>query len=148
MTTVRTPPLFLTDVVIVGGCGRVGLPLGVALASRGLGVVLCDINAAAVQTVNDGRLPFAEPGAAQLLADAVREGRLRATTDPSCVAGAETLIVVVGTPIDEHLNPEAANRQTRESLALLDRNGYTLSVGRPWNYWAFPLSGSFSFGPI
>ena len=82
MTTVRTPPLFLTDVVIVGGCGRVGLPLGVALASRGLGVVLCDINAAAVQTVNDGRLPFAEPGAAQLLADAVREGRLRATTDP------------------------------------------------------------------
>ena len=106
MTTVRTPPLFLTDVVIVGGCGRVGLPLGVALASRGLGVVLCDINAAAVQTVNDGRLPFAEPGAAQLLADAVREGRLRATTDPSCVAGAETLIVVVGTPIDEHLNPD------------------------------------------
>ena len=26
------------DVVIIGGCGRVGLPLGIALASRGLTV--------------------------------------------------------------------------------------------------------------
>ncbi len=36
---------FDVDVCIVGGCGRVGLPLGIALASRGLSVVLYDINA-------------------------------------------------------------------------------------------------------
>ena len=38
---------FTTDVVIIGGCGRVGLPLGIAMASRGLQVALYDINAAA-----------------------------------------------------------------------------------------------------
>ena len=50
---------FTHDVLIIGGCGRVGLPLGIAFASRGLSVVLYDINAAAVDRVNDGALPFA-----------------------------------------------------------------------------------------
>src|SRR4051794_12935013 len=53
-------PRFEADVVIVGGCGRVGLPLGIALASRGKTVTLYDINATAVETVNAARLPFAE----------------------------------------------------------------------------------------
>ena len=73
------------DVCVVGGCGRVGLPLGIALASRGLSVVLYDINAAAVDLVNAGTLPFAEEGAAEPLAEALAAGRLRATTDPASV---------------------------------------------------------------
>jgi UDP-N-acetyl-D-mannosaminuronic acid dehydrogenase len=96
------------DVVIIGGCGRVGLPLGTALASRGMSVCLYDINSASTEVVNAGRLPFAEEGAAGPLAEAVAEGRLFATTDASCVAGAEHVIVVVGTPVDEHLNPDLA----------------------------------------
>jgi UDP-N-acetyl-D-mannosaminuronic acid dehydrogenase len=96
---------FADDVLIIGGCGRVGLPLGVALASRGLSVVLYDIDAAAVDVVNAGVMPFAEEGAARPLAEAVAAGRLRATTEPSAVASAENLVVVVGTPVDEHLNP-------------------------------------------
>ena len=99
---------FSNDVVVIGGCGRVGLPLGVALASRGLSVVLYDINSAAVDTVNDGRLPFDEEGAAGPLAEAVAGQRLLATTDPASVATAEHLVVVVGTPVDEHLNPNLA----------------------------------------
>ena len=94
------------DTVIIGGCGRVGLPLGIALASRGLSVTLYDINAAAVATVNDGVLPFAEDGAAAALVAAVQEGRLRATTDPASVGSADTIVVIVGTPVDEHLNPD------------------------------------------
>jgi UDP-N-acetyl-D-mannosaminuronic acid dehydrogenase len=99
---------FSRDVVVVGGCGRVGLPLGIAFASRGLQVTLYDINAAAVAVVNAGRLPFAEEGAAPLVAAAVADGRLRATTDPGSVATAEHIVVVVGTPVDEHLNPDLA----------------------------------------
>lgn len=99
---------FARDVVIIGGCGRVGLPLGVAFASRGLSVTLYDINDRAVQTVNEGRLPFTEEGAAEPLAEAVREGRLVATTDPTSVSAAEHIVVVVGTPVDEHLNPNLA----------------------------------------
>ncbi|MEV4621912.1 nucleotide sugar dehydrogenase [Asanoa sp. NPDC049573] len=97
---------FDVDVCVVGGCGRVGLPLGIALASRGLSVVLYDINADAVDVVNSGTLPFAEEGAADVLADVVSAGRLRASTDPASVGSAENLVVVVGTPVDEHLNPD------------------------------------------
>jgi UDP-N-acetyl-D-mannosaminuronic acid dehydrogenase len=99
---------FARDVVIIGGCGRVGLPLGVAFASRGLAVTLYDVNSAAVDVVNAGRLPFAEDGAAEPLAAAVVEGRLVATADPASVRDAEHVIVVIGTPVDEHLNPNLA----------------------------------------
>jgi UDP-N-acetyl-D-mannosaminuronic acid dehydrogenase len=99
---------FARDVVIVGGCGRVGLPLGIAFASRGLAVTLYDINARAVDVVNSGTLPFAEEGAAEPMAAAVREGRLVATTDPASVRTAEHIVVIVGTPVDEHLNPNLA----------------------------------------
>lgn len=94
--------------VIIGGCGRVGLPLGIALASRGLLVTLYDINAAAVAAVNAGTMPFAEEGADALLAEVTAAGRLAATTDAASVGTAENLIVVVGTPVDEHLNPDLA----------------------------------------
>jgi UDP-N-acetyl-D-mannosaminuronic acid dehydrogenase len=94
------------DVCVVGGCGRVGLPLGIALAARGRSVVLYDIDAAAVDRVNAGTLPFAEEGAAGPLAEALAAGRLRATTEASSVGEAEALVVVVGTPVDEHLNPD------------------------------------------
>jgi UDP-N-acetyl-D-mannosaminuronic acid dehydrogenase len=99
---------FSSDVVIVGGCGRVGLPLGVAFASRGLAVTLYDINAVAVRAVNEGAPPFLEDGASGPLATAVRQGRLSATTDPASVGRAEHVVVVVGTPVDEHLNPNLA----------------------------------------
>ena len=96
---------FSMDVVIVGGCGRVGLPLALAFADRGLQVGIFDINEKSVEAVNGGRLPFDEPGAAPILS-AVIGSRLRATSDPSIVGEAENIIFVVGTPIDEHLNPD------------------------------------------
>ena len=97
---------FERDVVIVGGGGRVGLPLGIAFAMRGLSVTLYDINAAVVAKVNEGELPFAEDGAAEPLAAAVKQGTLVASTDPSCLRAAENVIIIVGTPVDDHLNPD------------------------------------------
>jgi UDP-N-acetyl-D-mannosaminuronic acid dehydrogenase len=105
-TEPRVTPPFAADAVIVGGCGRAGLPLGVALASRGLSVRLYDINPAAVAVVNSGRMPFTEPGAAEPLRAAVSAGRLSATTDPASAGSADVLVVVVGTPVDRHLNPD------------------------------------------
>lgn len=97
---------FERDVAVVGGCGRVGLPLAIALADAGLAVVAYDVNPVAVDAVTARKLPFDEPGAQPLLERTVDAGRLRATTDPSLVSGAEHVVVVVGTPVDEHLNPE------------------------------------------
>jgi UDP-N-acetyl-D-mannosaminuronic acid dehydrogenase len=94
------------DVVVIGGGGHVGLPLAIALAGSGATVGVYDLSDAAVKLVNDGRLPFDEPGAAHVLERVVSDGRLQATTDPAVVAEAETVIVVIGTPVDEHLNPD------------------------------------------
>jgi UDP-N-acetyl-D-mannosaminuronic acid dehydrogenase len=70
-----------------------------------MSVCLYDINQAAVDVVNSGQLPFTEEGAALPLTEAVRDGRLVATVDPASVSSAETIVVIVGTPVDEHLNP-------------------------------------------
>ena len=96
---------FSIDVAIIGGCGHVGLPLGLALADRGLAVALFDINQRAVETVNAGTLPFGERGAAEVLERVAGRG-LRATTDPTSISEAEHVVVVIGTPVDEHLNPD------------------------------------------
>lgn len=93
------------NIVIVGGCGHVGLPLGIVLATRGASqVTLLDIDANKVETVNHGQMPFMEAGAEALLPKIIGE-RLRATVDPVCLSRADVVITVVGTPVDEHLNP-------------------------------------------
>ncbi len=96
---------FERDLVVIGGCGHVGLPLAIAFADRGARVAIYDVSEPAVESVNAGRLPFDEPGAAPLFERAVSSGRLRASTDPSVVGTAENVVVVIGTPVDEHLNP-------------------------------------------
>jgi UDP-N-acetyl-D-mannosaminuronic acid dehydrogenase len=96
---------FSRDVVVMGGCGHVGLPLGLAFADRGLNVVMFDVNAAAVDMVNRGVMPFQEPGGAEVLARVLGEN-LVASSDPKTIATAEHIVVVVGTPVDEHLNPD------------------------------------------
>jgi UDP-N-acetyl-D-mannosaminuronic acid dehydrogenase len=97
---------FEHDVTIVGGCGHVGLPLGLALAASGVRVVLYDTSAAAVGVVNDGSMPFQEAGAAELLSRVRESDRLRATADPGSIAGGEHVVVVVGTPVDRYLSPD------------------------------------------
>ena len=54
-------------VVVVGGCGHVGLPLGICLANAGMQVWAFDLDANAVDQVNSGVLPFREDGAEELL---------------------------------------------------------------------------------
>jgi UDP-N-acetyl-D-mannosaminuronic acid dehydrogenase len=93
------------DVAVVGGCGHVGLPLALAFASRNLNIRIYDVNATAVAMVNAGQMPFEEPGAAEVLHRVIGT-RLVATADPSVLAGAAHVVFVVGTPIDEHLNPD------------------------------------------
>jgi UDP-N-acetyl-D-mannosaminuronic acid dehydrogenase len=89
---------FACDVVIVGGCGHVGLPLAVALADRGKRVAIYDLSTASVATVNAARLPFQEPGAERPLRRAVAAGRLVASADPAIVGVAEHVIVVITGP--------------------------------------------------
>jgi UDP-N-acetyl-D-mannosaminuronic acid dehydrogenase len=97
---------FDRDVVVVGGGGHVGLPLAIALADRGYSVVVYDVNRSTVDTILKGNLPFNEPGAQPILNRVLGNGKLTASTDPAVVGEAEHVIVVIGTPVDEHLNPD------------------------------------------
>jgi UDP-N-acetyl-D-mannosaminuronic acid dehydrogenase len=102
----KVPDLLERDVVVIGGCGHVGLPLALAFADRGARVGIYDVSETAVDTVNSGRMPFAEPGAEEVLRRALAAGRLEASLDPAIVGSAEHVVVVIGTPVDEHLNPD------------------------------------------
>ncbi|MBK6855712.1 MAG: nucleotide sugar dehydrogenase [Microthrixaceae bacterium] len=95
-------------VAVVGGCGHVGLPLGLAFADAGLDVLLYDINDAAIDTVRAGKMPFFETGADEVLARALAAGKLTLSSDPASVSAVEHVVVVVGTPVDQHLNPDPA----------------------------------------
>jgi UDP-N-acetyl-D-mannosaminuronic acid dehydrogenase len=93
------------DLVIVGGCGHVGLPLALSLAETGYRVGVNDIDSAKIESVRRGEVPFRESGAAELLHSLLPTGRLEFDTDPSMVARTGTVILVIGTPIDEFMNP-------------------------------------------
>ena len=92
-------------VAIIGGCGHVGLPLGIKLAIQGHNVSLIDINERAVSSVNSGKLPFMDEGGDEQLQSAIANG-LRASSDPEACSGADVFIFVTSTPVDEHLNPK------------------------------------------
>ena len=87
------------DVVVIGGCGHVGLPLALAFADRGARVAIDDVGEAAVGAVNAGRMPFAEPGAGEVLRRVLSAGRLEASVDPAIMATAEHVVVVIGVPV-------------------------------------------------
>ena len=96
------------QIAIVGGCGHVGLPLGVKFALAGAQTSLIDIDAAAVAKVNSGRFPFLERGGDDQLQQALSMG-LKATTDLKACSKAQVVVFVIGTPVDEHLNPKISD---------------------------------------
>jgi UDP-N-acetyl-D-mannosaminuronic acid dehydrogenase len=117
---------FARDVVVIGGCGHVGLPLAVAFADRGASVTIFDISAEAIETVNAGRLPFSEPAAELPLRRAVTAGRLAASGDPAVVGAAEHVIVVVS-GLDEHAGRQPDSiRAALSSSADVFRDGQIL----------------------
>jgi UDP-N-acetyl-D-mannosaminuronic acid dehydrogenase len=91
--------------VIVGGCGHVGLPLALSLADCGYRVGIDDIDAAKVEQVKAGNVPFLETGAKALLNELLPTGRLQLASDPGLIARTDIVILVIGTPIDEFMNP-------------------------------------------
>jgi len=96
----------MSVVVVVGGCGHVGLPLAVTLANEGNLVSSLDIDEKKVALVNSGSFPFVENGGEELLAKVLSEKKFNATSDIKCLVDSDYVIVVVGTPVDEHLNPD------------------------------------------
>lgn len=96
----------MENVVIVGGCGHVGLPLGIALAHEGKNVWALDIDQKKVELVNSGKLPFIEDGGETILQEVLANKLFKATTSTEVISKSHFVVVIVGTPVDEHLNPD------------------------------------------
>ena len=85
--------------VSIFGLGYVGCVSAAAFAADGHTVVGVDINPDKVAAVNAGRSPIVEPGLDEMLARAMTDGRLSATTDTAAaIRETEVSLLCVGTP--------------------------------------------------
>ncbi|HKP86870.1 MAG TPA: UDP-glucose/GDP-mannose dehydrogenase family protein [Blastocatellia bacterium] len=81
------------------GLGYVGCVSAACFAKEGHDVIGVDVNQVKVDIINGGRSPIVEPGLEELIEKAVKEGRLRATTDcKEAVHQSDMSLVCVGTP--------------------------------------------------
>ena len=92
-------------VSVVGGGGRVGLPLSLLFAKSGLKVILIDNDTDKIELLKRGEFPFLEEGGPELLKE-VQENSLTFRTEHKHISESDVVILTVGTPIDEHLNPD------------------------------------------
>lgn len=94
------------DLCIVGGAGHVGLPLGVAFANGGVKTVLFDINEPWLKLIESGKFPFKEEDGDKELGKALKRKTLFTSISPESVTESASVLLVIGTPVDEHLNPD------------------------------------------
>lgn len=93
------------DLCIIGGAGHIGLPLGVAFALKDVNTVLYDINEPGLQRIASGVFPFKEKDGEESLKQALAKGMLHVSTSPEAIRQSAAVVMVIGTPIDEYLNP-------------------------------------------
>lgn len=99
--------MFDFDICVVGGCGRVGLPLSIAFADKGLKVAIHDVDKHGMDMVGSGVMPFLEEGCEERLRRVIGK-RLMTADSPHVITQSRFVITTIGTPIDEHLNPRYA----------------------------------------
>lgn len=113
--------------VSIFGLGYVGCVSAACLAKEGHEVIGVDVNPLKVEIINDGRSPIVEPRVEELINEAVKEERLRATSDATkAVMQSDMSLVCVGTPGNHNGSLDLsyikrACQQIGEALALKGR---------------------------
>jgi UDP-N-acetyl-D-mannosaminuronic acid dehydrogenase len=113
--------------VAVIGLGRVGLPLALSFAARGLRVLGIDHDPSPLEAVRAGRMPFAEAGMQELLRRVRAGGRLELADSAAQAAQADDIVITIGTPSFSHI--ESDLRQVRaaiDDLLALLRPGHAV----------------------
>jgi len=133
---------FDLDVVVIGGCGHVGLPLAIALADRGARVGIYDVSQAAVEAVNSRRMPFAEPGAEEVLQ--------RVCAEHDCRLFAGSPVKFVCRCDASRVRSVLRSLGVEELRSILDEQG-AVSVtcefcGRPYQFDAIDVERLFAIG--
>jgi UDP-N-acetyl-D-mannosaminuronic acid dehydrogenase len=100
--------------VAVVGLGRVGLPLALSFADRGLDVIGIDVDPARLAAIGDGTMPFAETGGQELLDRVHARGNLTLSDRVGDAAAARHIVITLGTPSFSHI--EIDMREIRSAL--------------------------------
>jgi UDP-N-acetyl-D-mannosaminuronic acid dehydrogenase len=126
-----TPADFPYDLCVIGGGGHVGLPFALVCADSGLRTVIYDVDGEKVRQIRGGAMPFVEEGADEMLRRVLATGRLVVEDRPDLMSRCRFLVMIVGTPVDEHLNPSfsaidralaAAREHLRDGQILILRS--------------------------
>jgi len=97
------------NISIVGGAGHVGFPLGLILSSKGFKVSLIDKHLKNMKKINNGEPPFLEEKSVQLLKTMIKKKRILTTKHLSEVKNSKYIIICIGTPVNNRLNPNLKN---------------------------------------
>ena len=117
----------MADTVAIVGLGRIGLPLALSFADRGLEVIGVDREPRVLDQVRDGRMPFQETGTEELLERILPTGRLRLTERIQDAAEASHLLLTLGTPTHVHIEIDVSQiRGAIDDLLPLLREGHTI----------------------
>ena len=92
------------EIITVIGIGRVGLPMALSFANEGFKVFGIGRNLDKIEAINRGTMPFMEEGGEILLKKIINK-KFFATTDYSCIKNSHYIILTLGTPVDENMNP-------------------------------------------
>ncbi len=92
-------------ITVLGGAGHIGLPLSIVFANKGFDVSILDSNTKALNLAKNGKMPFKEKDGELNLKKALKK-KLSFYSKPSNFLSRSTIIITVGTPVDEFLNPD------------------------------------------
>jgi UDP-N-acetyl-D-mannosaminuronic acid dehydrogenase len=104
----------VTATVAVVGLGRVGLPLALSFADRGLKVIGVERVPSVLESVGAGQMPFHERGTQELLERVRERGGLALTPHVQDAADADHIVLTLGTPA--HINVEIDISQIRHAI--------------------------------
>ena len=117
---------FEYDVCVIG-LGRVGLPLALSFADRGLGVLGIDKDPARLAAIEDGVMPFQEQGTQELLNRVAAGGRLSLSGRTEDAGDARYIVLTLGTPSLWHIEIDISDiRTVLDSLLPVLREGHAL----------------------
>lgn len=120
--------------ISIFGLGYVGAVSAGCLAKDGHQVIGVDPNRTKVDLVNQGTTPIVEKDIGEMLADAVKAGRLSATTEVrQAVRDSDLSLICVGTPsqLNGNLDLSYVRRVCEEiGAALADKQGFHVVVAR------------------
>ncbi len=113
--------------VAVVGLGRVGLPLALSFAKRGLSVIGVEREESVLRSIDAGEMPFHETGTQELLEEVLRDGRFERTRAVSDAARADQVVLTLGTPAHVHIEIDVSQiRGVIDDLLPVLREGHSL----------------------